>query len=204
MFELPGLNSNGDVKADVGAIRRYLTRLVPQLEQELANLGTDNFATAYNERIEGLTSVSSAGKSVSTAEAIANHLLDNDNPHKVTAEQLGLGEQLETTQDGALIWRSRGWQAVVMAVEVGAGTDEPVKSGELWVRDVSLGDWPEPFDGLTWWTVQIIGAADGVSFLGRCGGADEEQAGSARVFRTTSADEDMTLLVMGVGTVYAE
>jgi hypothetical protein len=198
MFELPGLNATGDMRQDLSAIRRYLMKLVPQLEQELANLGVDNFTSAYNERLEGLTSITSAGKSVSTPEAIANHLLDTNNPHKVTAAQLGLDEQVYV-KDEALIWRCRGWQTVLMEVTVPAG-EEIQQSGALWYKDAALGDWPEKFYDVNWWYVSVSEAAGGNVFLGRCGDADETQAGTARIFRTTETDEAVTLTVLGVGS----
>lgn len=96
MFNLPGLSSKGTAEQDVQDLRRYLTMLIPQLEQELSNLSTDNFASDYNEILEGLTSAgtikdgSKADTTTTTSQALAAHLQDTKNPHKVTKEQLGI------------------------------------------------------------------------------------------------------------------
>lgn len=99
MFNLPGLSSRGTAAEDVADLRRYLTMLIPQLEQELMNLSADNFASDYNEIMEGLQSaetIRDGGKADSrttTSRALAAHLQNTDNPHKVTRAQLGIEEQ---------------------------------------------------------------------------------------------------------------
>ena len=199
MFELPGLTSTGDTERDIQAIRRYLTKFVPQLEQELANLGTDNCSTASNERLEGLTSVSQAGKSNSTSEAIANHLMDYSNPHRVTAAQLGI-THAAVMRDGAdWVYRHEGRQVCCHVLEAEAdGT--ATKTGPLWYRDVDCGDWPAAFDEITASWAAIVRDEAGISMLGTLSGTDTEACGSVRIWRPAETDEGLTLIVMGVGT----
>ena len=96
MFNLPGLSSKGTAEQDVADLRKYLTMLIPQLEQELSNLSSDNFASDYNEILEGLQSAetirdgSKADTTTTTSQALAAHLQNTKNPHKVTKEQLGI------------------------------------------------------------------------------------------------------------------
>lgn len=98
MFNLPGLSSRGTAAEDVADLRRYLTMLIPQLEQELTNLSADNFASDYNELAEGLKSAQTitdgkADSKTTTSQALAAHLQNTQNPHKVSKAQLGIEEQ---------------------------------------------------------------------------------------------------------------
>lgn len=98
MFNLPGMSSRGTAAEDVADLRRYLTMLIPQLEQELMNLSADNFASDYNEMLEGLQSADKltdgkADSKTTTSRALAAHLQNTDNPHRVTRAQLGIEEQ---------------------------------------------------------------------------------------------------------------
>lgn len=98
MFNLPGMSSRGTAAEDVADLRRYLTMLIPQLEQELMNLSADNFASDYNEMLEGLQSADKltdgkADSRTTTSQALAAHLQNTDNPHRVTRAQLGIEEQ---------------------------------------------------------------------------------------------------------------
>ena len=75
MFQYPG-SGQDNVKEDVRRLRQWLNQFLPELEHQLSNLGTDNFSTAYNERMEGVTTMTGAGKQKTTSEALAEHLLD--------------------------------------------------------------------------------------------------------------------------------
>ena len=59
MFNYPG-SMPDNVKEGVDELRRWITKFIPELEQQLSNLGADNFSSAYNERLEGLTALSGA------------------------------------------------------------------------------------------------------------------------------------------------
>ena len=196
MFELPGLNPQDDVKKDLDALRRYLMKFVPQLEQELANLGTDNFTSAYNERLEGLTSVQAAGKSVSTPEAIANHLLDHDNPHRVTAAQVGLGETIHGG-DGYACVDFNGWRYTLLWITHDAGETE-TQAGALYYDDISLGDWPVEMGEIFYTTAELVSGESGTVFRGARWGISEESAGTVRVYRPEATDEGYEIFVLGV------
>ena len=45
MFEYPKTQASENLKEDVQEIRRWLSRFVPELEQQLADISTDNFLT---------------------------------------------------------------------------------------------------------------------------------------------------------------
>ena len=85
MLELPGLTNTGDNTRDIDSIRRYLARLIPQLEMELMSAQQDQYLDAYNALSQELGTVNGS----TTAGALAQHVLDRGNPHKVTLSQLG-------------------------------------------------------------------------------------------------------------------
>lgn len=122
MFDLPSING----KTDAESIRRYLMRLVPQIENELYNLTTDNFSSAYNERLAGLTNGSvtdengKAATNTTTAEAIAAHMQSKNNPHGVTAEQAGL--QYWTAKVG-LTWTENEDGTIAQEIDVSGMTE---------------------------------------------------------------------------------
>ena len=100
MLELPGLSSAGSAEADARALRAYLTRLIPQIESILYSLQSDGFADAYNRLRSGMQAESYTGAQgraraeATAAQALAAHLMDQNNPHRVTAEQAGIEQAL--------------------------------------------------------------------------------------------------------------
>lgn len=141
MLELPGLTNTGDLRADVDTIRRYLARLIPQLEMELANAEQDDYAEAYNALSQG---VGSANK-MSTAGALAAHQLDYANPHRVTAAQLGLDldklVSITFVNAGAVfkVGAKRGIQVNIQTMRV--TVDTWTQHGGVAYADVDLGQW---------------------------------------------------------------
>ncbi len=101
MFELPGLSSAGSAEADAQALRAYLTRLIPQLESILYSLQSDGFADAYNRLHSGMETQpvtdaqGRAREGTTAAQALAAHLMDTGNPHRVTAEQAGIEQAMQ-------------------------------------------------------------------------------------------------------------
>lgn len=196
MFELPGLNSTGNVKEDLNAVRRYLARFVPQLEQELQALGVDPFASALNERSQGLTALTGAGNQQSTAAAVAEHLLDKNNPHGVTLRQLGYEApqaQVMYTEEGAVAVLG-GLILETRTLEVPA-VGEADESG-ITRQEIDLGDWPVPMD-------EIITAgtclADYDGWAGGISDMDGEHCGTIAVYTTAAENEAGTIAVWALG-----
>jgi hypothetical protein len=196
MFEMPGLSGNGNPKEDLDRVRRWLMRFVPQLEQELSNLGTDNFTSAYNERLEGLVERTGAEAQKTSAEALAEHILDNENPHKVTLEQLGYTEPqavwTETEHGWAVTLGGIMLEAMYAAVSV---TGEA--AGSLYKATVEPGDWDVPFGSLS--TTKV----DWIAEAGWIGGRHSQTESSAGAFEIydTAADMAGTAVIIGIGGV---
>lgn len=196
MFELPGLNSTGNVKQDLDQVRRYLARFVPQLEQELQQLGVDPFASALNERREGLTSLSGAANQTSTAAAVAEHLMDKNNPHGVTLRQLGYTEpqaQVYQMDEGMAITLG-GLGIEILQVEVPVMTAEA--EGTITRQDIALGDWPITYDEIYMAGAQLIGI-DG--WAGAIRDMDTEHCGTAAVYTTAAETAAGIMMVWAIG-----
>jgi len=198
VFDYPGLKSNGDLKDEVEQLRRWLARFVPELERKLEDLGTDNFRTAYNERQEGITPTNGATNQRSTSAAVAEHLLDKNNPHQVTAAQLkntGSGIISRETDNG---WVMNLYGLMIEAkyvlVEAVSGTETAVTG--LYTRDVDLGDWDVPFGSLSAAWVRIS-SEDG--WTGSHWDVDEESCGSVSIYGTRATTAETLVIIYGIG-----
>ena len=195
MFELPGLNTSGDVRSDLASVRRYLARLIPQLEQEMQNLGTDNFTSAYNERLEGLVALTGAQAQKTSAEALAEHILDKSNPHAVTLAQLGHEDPVIT-----MAQTGHGWYMTLCGLMIQARyiqlSGEGAADGSLYMYGTSLGSWDTAFGTLSGSWVKYRG--DG--WMGAVSGATETSAGNIQIWNTAAAIS-ATVAVYGIGGV---
>lgn len=193
MLELPGLNSSGNVKTDLEQVRRYLGRLVPQLERALEDLGVDGLAEQMAIRTQGLEGANGQ----TTSGALAGHLLDKGNPHGVTLEQLGAVRTEEYERGWLVAVCGIGIQCKWLPLEEAAGT----AAGGLYTEDADLGDWGRPFTELycDWCEVR---AADLENVWAGCSaGADEEDAGSVRVFTTGDTVPACVIVKYGIGGI---
>ena len=198
MFEYPGTQMGDDLYKNVQELRRWLSRFIPELEQQLDNLGVDNFTTAYNERVEGLTTLTGAPGSKTTAEAVAEHLLDRNNPHRVTLNQLGYQAPYvqAQTEDGSTIITLCGMMIQMKPVTISAATE--TASGSVYKRDVSAGDWEIEFEEL--YMAQPV-ITDGDLWAGKLTGATETSAGTLTVFSGASASGAGEAKIIGIGRV---
>ena len=196
MFEMPGLQSTGDVTKDLDSVRRWLARFVPQLEQILDNLGTDNFTSAYNERLEGLTTLTSAGQQKTTSAAMAEHLLDRNNPHQVTLNQLGYEPprmQVEE-KNGTTILTVSGLMIEIMPVDIEAGT--ATAEGNVFKRTASLGNWEQEFEALY---IAMAVPYNGDIWLGTRSSADNISAGDVTLYSAAAAQTAAQIYMIGIG-----
>ena len=196
MFEYPGSRMSDNLYNDVQDIKLWLMRFVPELEQQLDNLGADNFTSAYNERIEGLTTLSEAGKQKTTSDAIAEHLLDTKNPHKVTLGQLGYQPPQVTVEedDGSLIVRLCGLMIQIKPITIASGT--ATAEGDVFVQSVAVGDWEREFGALwaCWATV-----SDGPVWLGKHIDTSTTSAGTLTIYSATAAPGAGSATIIGIG-----
>ena len=215
MLELSGLTSSGDLARDVDNIRRYLVRLIPQLEMELANAKTDNYLDAKGRIANGMAS----GKpedAQTTAQAIAAHMLDKGNPHGVTLAQLGFSfdraAQVNFTDTGMVfrIGGEHGLQINTQKVTVPVA-EWTVNGGIAWA-EVNLEEWERPTGVLSYAQAQILGAQNNASqrvddvWCGTIRSFTQEQCGLLRLFKraetedaTDPAERRVTVGIMGVG-----
>lgn len=195
MFNYPG-SMPDNVKEGVDELRRWITKFIPELEQQLSNLSADNFSSAYNERLEGLTALSGAGQQKTTSEALAEHLLDRSNPHRVTLSQLGyVAPQLNVEEEnGSLILTLCGLMIQLKPIVLEAGTGTAV--GQVYRREVSAGDWEREFSAL-YCAFPILTA--GGAWLGRLSNTDEQHAGSLVVFTAAEMGGAGAATMIGIG-----
>ena len=196
MFELPGLRTTGDVKKDLDQVRRYLARFVPQLEQELQQLGADGYQSALNERLEGLTAQTGARKAQTTSAAVAEHILDTNNPHGVTLRQLGYQEpqaQVYPMEDGTVITLG-GLIMEIRTVEAPAMTAEA--EGTVTAQEIDLGDWPVPLEEIMAAGAQLT---DLSGWAGAISGMDGEHCGSITVYTAEAETDAGTIQVWAIG-----
>jgi hypothetical protein len=199
MLEMPGRKDSGNLKNDFENLVRWAQRLVPQLEQQMANLGTDNFTSAYNERLEGMTTLTGAPNSKTTAEAVAEHLLDRNNPHHVSLGQLGYEVPQavvnETTNGGSITLGGIMLQWKTVEVPAGTGT----ASGQLYYLAGSLGDWDTEFSSLiTCWAQQKESSGSN-SWIGSIYSQTKTSAGTVKIFRGTESIPACTVTIYGIG-----
>ena len=198
MFEYPGSRMGDDLYNDVKDIKAWLNRFVPELEQQLYNLGTDNFTSAYNERVEGLTTLSGAPGSKTTAEAVAEHLLDYNNPHKVTLGQLGYQEPevQAASGQGSTILVLCGLMIQIKTVEIDEATAEA--EGNVFKQSLDTGDWEAEF-------LEFYGATavinTGDLWLGGIADASTTSAGTLTIYSAAAAAGEGTATIIGIGRV---
>jgi hypothetical protein len=193
MFQYPG-SGQDNVKEDVRRLRQWLNQFLPELEHQLSNLGTDNFSTAYNERMEGVTTLTGAGKQKTTSEALAEHLLDYNNPHRVTLAQLGLNLRL-TDHGWVIMLGGLLIQAKTVTLEAGNGTAH----GSIYRRQMSLGDWDIKFSELLGTWISWSEDAENSIWGGTSWGAYEESAGETRIYSPVQAFPACRITVYGIG-----
>lgn len=195
MFDYPG-SMPDNVKEGVDELRRWITKFIPELEQQLSNLGADNFSSAYNERLEGLTALSGAGKQKTTSEALAEHLLDRTNPHRVTLSQLGyVAPQLKVEEEnGSLILTMCGMMIQLKPIVLEAGTG--TAAGQVYRREISAGDWEREF-GALYAVIPVL--TGGGAWLGRLLGYDEQSAGSLVLYSATETSSAGAAMIIGIG-----
>ena len=215
MLELSGLTSSGDLARDVDNIRRYLVRLVPQLQMELENAKTDNYLDAKGRIVNKMAS-GKAYDAQTTAQAVAAHLLDKGNPHGVTLAQLGFtfdrAAQATFTETGAVfkIGGEHGLQINTQRVSVPVN-QWTVTGGISWA-EVNLDAWERPAGVLSFVQAQILGALNNASqrvddvWCGTIRSFTQEQCGILRLFKraetedaTEQEDRTVTVVIMGVG-----
>jgi hypothetical protein len=222
MLELPGLKTTGDSRKDLDAVRRYLARLVPQLEMELQQAQQDGYQDAYTTLAKSLGTVNTG----TTAGALAEHVLRQDNPHKVTLQQLGFSlDNFVTirTKNSAWIIRIGSDQRGLM-VEILDKTVELSRwhqLGGVCYTDPNpdLGPWPEKIPLPLWVGVTMRRGMFEDYWSGPMYAWTSEQIGTLRIYHecdvdtTESGDNDrqrviertVAMTVIGVGVYgYAE
>lgn len=197
MFELPGMTNSGDDKQDLDSIRRYLSRLVPQLEMELMSAREDSYQDELMRQRTGMGGSNPNG----TAGALAEHVLRKDNPHGVTLAQLGFSLDkavaVEFTQHGmtARIGDKHGVQLEVQTVDANV-QQWRLDSGTIVYAVMALGDWDRPFE-------RIFGARAGISaantndvWLSGLTGSGSAAMGTVRLYHTTDSTPDEHGVIM--------
>lgn len=188
MLELPGLTSTGDVGKDLDNLKRYIARLVPALEIELIGAKQDDYASEYNAQKLGV----GASDKQTTAGALVAHELRQDNPHHVTAGQLGLTlDKLVTiafTASGlmARIGDKRGVQINIQDVSV--TVESWTVNENLRYADMDLGEWEAKMPVLFAAYPALKGSrAERNTWAGTLIGSGSEQIGTLRIYRPGGA-----------------
>lgn len=215
MLELSGLTSSGDINRDVDNIRRYLVRLIPQLEMELANAKTDNYLDAKGRITNGMAS-GKADDAQTTAQAIAAHMLDKSNPHGVTLAQLGFSfdraAQVNYTDTGMVfrIGGEHGAQINTQTVTVPV-TAWTVTGGIAWA-EVNLDRWEQRAGVISFAQAQVLHAQSNSGqrmddvWCGAIRSYTRDDCGTLRLFKyaetqdaTEQVDRTVTVGLMAVG-----
>ena len=215
MLELTGLTSTGDPLRDIDNIRRYLARLVPQLEMELANAGQDNYLDARGRITNGMAS-GKAEEAQTTAQAIAAHMLDKGNPHGVTLSQLGFdfdrAAQVTQTETGAVckLGGTHGVQINTQTVTVPV-TEWTVTGGIAWA-EVNLDRWEQRAGVISFAQAQVLHAESNSGqrkddvWCGVIRSYTRDECGTLRLFKyaetqdaTEQVDRTVTVGLMAVG-----
>lgn len=195
MFELPGLTATGDTARDLETVRRYLVRLIPQLEMELAEAKADRFSDAYNTRTAGMVATQSSGQAKDGAAALADHLLDRQNPHHVTAQQLGLSldsvaARLSTEHATKLrLGGKQGLEVLIQQVSTSILGSAWTLGEAMDTVTIDLGAWEQAM--AMPWSAQatLVWQSKGEQFLGALSGTTSRLIGSVQIFRPHVADE---------------
>lgn len=208
MLELPGMTVSGDAGEDVQRILRYLSKLVPQLEMELVNAKQDDYSSAMNALTQGVGVVDRS----STAGALAAHELRKDNPHGVTAAQLGISLDKAvkvSLNNGGLcvrIGEKRGLQ--INAQDVSLEVTSWTRHGGVSYVDKDLGEWNDKIPVLYYAGVTLRNSADKDIWPGNLAGSETEQMGRLRIYHECDSGEDsvpvgdamtVRMTVIGVG-----
>lgn len=215
MLELSGLTSSGDLARDVDNIRRYLVRLIPQLEMELENAKTDNYLDAKGRIANGMAS-GKADDAQTTAQAIAAHMLDKSNPHGVTLAQLGFSfdraAQATFTDTGTVfkIGGEHGLQINTQKVTVPV-TEWTVTGGIAWA-EVNLDAWEQRAGVITFVQAQVLHAENNSGqqkddvWTGVIRSYTRDKCGTLRLYKyaetqdaTEQVDRTVTIGLMAVG-----
>lgn len=210
MLELPGMTNSGDDKQDLDAIRRYLARLVPQLEMELMNAREDSYQDELMRKRTGM----GGGSTQHTAGALAEHVLRRDNPHGVTLAQLGFSLDkactVEFTDHGlvARIGERHGLQLTAHREEI-KPTTWRVDAGVVAYTDKALSRWDRPFERLYLTQAMISAANTNDVWLGGLTGSGVTDIGTLRLYLATEETPNeegkiyisrtLTIQVIGVG-----
>ena len=211
MLELPGLTSTGDVGKDLDNLKRYIARLVPALEIELIGAKQDDYASEYNAQTLGV----GATDKQTTAGALVAHELRQDNPHHVTAGQLGLTlDKLVTiafTASGlmARIGDKRGVQINIQDVTV---TVSAWTQGDgVRYADTDLGNWEAKMPVLFAAVPAMRGYRTERNYwAGPLIGSGSEQIGTLRIYRpgtsggSSSQEDDDETYEVDTGTAQTE
>lgn len=184
MLELPGLTSSGDLGKDLDGLKRYIARLVPALEMELISANQDDYQNEYNAQTKG---IGNANKT-NTAGALVAHELRKDNPHKVTAGQLGLSlDKLVTVSfnrdtEGFMvrIGEKRGLQINVQMTNVEISVWHVI--GEMAYADADLGEWEQPIPILYAAVPVLRTGSERDCWAGQMDGSSGEQIGTLRFY----------------------
>lgn len=182
MLELPGMKTTGDPRLDLDNIRRYLSRLVPQLEMELMNAGTDDYQSEYNARAQNI----GTGKSGTTAGALAAHVLDLKNPHNVTLAQLGFSYDkfvsIDITVNGLMIrcGQKQGLQINIQQAQVELDTWE--QANQIYHASADLGEWDRQLPLILYAGATVNnGGTD--CWAGSLTGTDAQHIGTVQIYR---------------------
>lgn len=190
MLELPGLISGEDTKEDVQALRRYLGRLIPELEQQLMAAQQDNYQDELNKRVNHVTGVNNG----TTAGALAEHVRDFNNPHRVTLSQLGFSINklisLIRTDNGTVIriGDKKGLQLNFQTVETTVNIWKQHGGTAHTEAAVQLGEWDMAIPELMTAQVTVTSGAEQDVWAGALKGATGRNIGSIELFTDCAID----------------
>lgn len=193
MLDLPAMMTTGDAARDLDTIRRYLVRLIPQLEMELAECRADSYGDALARRQNGMAAQRASGEAVTGAEALADHILDRNNPHGVTLAQLGFTTEKLTnvlfTETGVRLrlGGKTGLEFVTQTFAVKALADSWTREKAAYYQDIDVGEWEEK-PALPVITIPLMTGSDAPCWLGQLTGSTRTQAGVIRVFCPAEQD----------------
>ena len=188
MLELPGLIGGENTREDLEALRRYLGRLIPELEQQLINAQQDNYQEELNKRINQVTGVNNG----TTAGALAEHVRDFSNPHRVTLAQLGFSLSkflsLERAGNGAVIriGEKRGLQINFQRVAV--TITEWTQNGGTGRTEQALGNWAREIPELMAAMPVLQGEGQVDAWAGALKSATGKSMGTLEVFTDLPVD----------------
>ena len=200
MLELPGMNNTGDVRKDLDAIRRYLTKVVPQIDMELMRAQQDDYTDAMNALTQEIGTVDKN----STAGALASHELRKDNPHGVTLEQLGFSMgnfvRVKYTSESLVVMIGDKKGLKIVTQDAVRTVREWTQVGGVSFAEVAVGDWEEKIPLLFYTGVSLRGGVPSDYWAGPLRGTTNETIGTLRIYHECSietgedADNDKTII----------